>query len=184
MAQVGMVLQESYKKDGKDIPLIVMDIRTITFRKKFTIAVNKLKFPEGKIDGAIAAGKEDHPDYHIWYNVSNRGESLPSVIVGSVKNHVSEGGFAYKKAKIFDPFISQHALYFAIFPVDKEKKVCENHLYNIVAEPYHAQNNNYANTQASALLAYAQENDGYAPTYDNVDTSTKDIPVIHEKIPF
>jgi hypothetical protein len=115
MATIGRVYKSSYAKDGKVYPLIQLDIRTISLRKTFTISVNKLKYPSGNINETPVQGKEDHADYHIWANFSNRGESLPSVIVGSVKNAVSENGLHYKNGKIFDPFLSRDNVYFALF---------------------------------------------------------------------
>jgi len=160
MAQIGRVYKDSYVKGGNVIPLITLDIRTITVRKKFTISVNKLKFPDGKTvaqGGVAAQGKEEHPDYHIWTNLSNRGESLPSVIVGNIKDAVSENGLAYKRAKIFDPFVQKESIYFTLFAVDDEKKIDENHLYNVVAEPYRKMSNTQGQENAPAQESYASE---------------------------
>jgi len=186
MAQIGRVYKDSYVKGGNVIPLITLDIRTITVRKKFTISVNKMKFPEGKTvaqGGVPVQGKEEHPDYHIWTNLSNRGESLPSVIVGNIKDAVSENGLAYKRAKIFDPFVQKEAIYFTLFAVDDDKKIDENHLYNVVAEPYRKMNNAQTQENAPAQASYTSE----APqqTYTKQDGSS--IPVVEvdeDEIPF
>lgn len=177
MAQIGTVYKSSYKKGTEVFPTIILDIRTITFRKQFTLAVNKLKFPEGKINTPIAQGKEDHPDYHIWTNLSNRGESLPSVIVGNAKNMVSDGGLQYKKCKIFDPFVSKENIYFTLFAVDKDKRIDENHLYNVVAEPYRRmpQTDNGGYSQ-NAQPSYGEEQ------YENANTGVN-APIVREDIP-
>ena len=186
MAQIGRVYKDSYVKGGNVIPLITLDIRTITVRKKFTISVNKIKFPEGKTDaqgGVPVAGKEEHPDYHIWTNLSNRGESLPSVIVGNIKDAVSENGLAYKRAKIFDPFVQRESIYFTLFAVDDDKKIDENHLYNVVAEPYRKIDNNSSQNNAPATASYANE----APQqrYTKQDGSTIPVTEVDEdEIPF
>ncbi len=186
MAQIGRVYKDSYTKGGNVFPLITLDIRTITVRKKFTISVNKLKFPEGKTvaqGGVAIAGKEEHPDYHIWTNLSNRGESLPSVIVGNIKDAVSENGLAYKRAKIFDPFIQKESIYFTLFAVDDEKKLDENHLYNVVAEPYRKIDNNTAQNNSPAPANYANE----TPQQSYTKQDGSQIPVIEvdeDEIPF
>lgn len=141
MANIGRVYQDSYvNKAGVKTSMITMDIRTLSFRKKFTIAVNKLKYPDGVVNANIVQGKEDHPDYHIWYNMSNRGESIPSEIVGNVRNAVSDNGLAYKRATLFDPFLSKENIYFTLFAVDQEKKIDKDHLYNVVCQPYRKMN--------------------------------------------
>jgi uncharacterized protein (DUF736 family) len=177
MANIGTVYKSSYKKGTEVFPTIILDIRTITLRKQFTIAVNKLKFPEGKIDTPVAVGKEDHPDYHIWTNLSNRGESLPSVIVGNIKNAVSENGVKYKRCKIFDPFISKENIYFTLFSVDAEKRIDENHLYNVVAEPYRRM------TQNSGGNDYSQNvQPSYGEEQYSSDNTGVNAPVHHEEI--
>ena len=168
MAQIGRVYKDSYKKDGKEFPLLILDIRTITTRKKFTIAVNKFKYPSGAVNGVVTQGKEDYPDYNIWYNTSSKGESLPSVIVGSIKNAVSENGLAYKRARIFDPFVSKYSIYFTLFAVDADKKIDANHLYNVVAEPY--RNMNTQDTNQTAHPTYDTAND----TRENISQDDED----------
>jgi len=185
MAQIGRVYKDSYVKGGNTIPLITLDIRTITVRKKFTISVNKIKFPEGKTvtqGGVAVAGKEDHPDYHIWTNLSNRGESLPSVIVGNIKDAVSEGGLAYKRAKIFDPFVQKESIYFTLFAVDADKKIDENHLYNVVAEPYRKINNTQGQDDTPAQASYASESQNQS--YAKQDGSQIPVEVDEDEIPF
>lgn len=158
MAQIGTVYKDSYKSGNEQVPIITLDIRTMTFRKKFTLSVNKFKYPDGKINGIIAAGKEDHPDYHIWANFSGRGESIPSVIVGNATNLISPNRVAYKRCKIFDPFVSKENIYFALFAVDKEKRIDENHIYNAVADPYrNTTTSNGSNHQQSAQPSYGGE---------------------------
>lgn len=178
MAQIGRVYKDSYVKDGNVIPLITLDIRTITVRKKFTISVNKIKFPEGKTvaqGGTPVQGKEEHPDYHIWTNLSGRGESLPSVIVGNIKDAVSDNGLAYKRAKIFDHFVQKESIYFTLFAVDDDKKIDENHLYNVVAEPYRKMSNTQAQENAPEQASYASETSNQS--YTKNDGSTIPIEV-------
>jgi len=163
MANIGTVYTDSYKgKDGNEVKTIVLDIRTITVRKKFTLSVNKVKYEDGVIDvNRVAAGKEEYPDYHIWANLANRGESGKSEIVGSIKNAISEGGLEYKKGKLFDPFVSRYNIYFSLFKVEKEKAKFAGHIYDVVAQPYVKQNS-YNNAQNAAAT----------PNYDNVDTGS------------
>ena len=183
MANIGRVYQDSYKgRDGKEVKFIQLDLRTISTRKKFTISVNKLKYVDGiQKSENIIQGKEDHPDFHIWANFSNRGESLKSVIVGSVKNMVSQSGLAYKSAKIFDPFLSRYNLYFSLFSVsEEEKKENPNLLYNVVASPYQA---NTTNSQGSQET---QANPSYASETTQTHTTQTGavVDVDEETIPF
>lgn len=177
MANIGRVYTESYTNSKKEeVKIITLDIRTITFRKKFSISVNKNKYPDGVVNKNIAQGKENHPDYHIWYNVSNRGESLPSVIVGNVSNAVSENGLAYKKGKIFDPFLSRYNIYFTLFSVDADKKIDKDHLYNVVAEAYKKPTTNYYDG-ANAMPAYQSESNAphtYETTYETIDKEAEE----------
>lgn len=148
MANIGIVYKDSYTKENKIYPLIVLDIRTVSIKKEFTILINKHKYIDGKIDGVVAQGKENHPDYHIWCNLAKRGESGRSEIVGSVRDAVSDNGLKYKRAQIFDPFISKENIYFTLFSVDADKKKNANHLYNVVAQPYRQINSAQQSEQA------------------------------------
>lgn len=132
MRQIGRVYKDSFVKDQKSYPLLILDIRTITVRKKFNISINKTKFPDGKI-GSPVQGTEAQPDYHIWYNVSARGESLPSVIVGEISNAVSQSGLAYKKGKLHDPFLPRDVR-FSLFSVEDDKKIDKDHIYNAMTD--------------------------------------------------
>ena len=67
MANIGRVYKDSYMKEGKKFPLLTLDIRTISFRKKFSISVNKNKYENGNVTSVPVAGKEEHPDYHICF---------------------------------------------------------------------------------------------------------------------
>lgn len=137
MANIGKVYKDSYMKDGNKIPTLILDIRTITVKKKFSITVNVFKWESGKVGvGPAASGKEDYPDYHIWYNINNRGESFPSEIVGNIKEAISENGLKYKKGSIFDPFVQKESIYFSLFPIDEDKKKDKDQLYNVVVNPY------------------------------------------------
>lgn len=164
MANIGRVYKSSYMKGDEKIPLLILDIRTISIKKEFTISVNKHKYADMRVDGAVTQGKEEHPDYHIWCNHAKRGESGRSEIVGSIKNAVSEdGNVKYKRASIFDPFISEKSIYFTLFNVDENKKADANHLYNAVAQPYRNMNTGtetQQHTQASyePQASYANQN--------------------------
>jgi len=180
MSNIGRVYRDSFVKDGKKFPILVLDIRTISIRKKFSISVNKNKYEDGNVLSQPVAGKEEYPDYHIWHNFSNRGESLPSQIVGDIRNAVSDSGLDYKKAKLFDPFISDKNIYFTIFAVDDDKKIDENHLYNVVAKPYRpsaiTQSGDYSQPAQSHYTNSTQS----AQTYKKQDG--EDIPVIVESV--
>lgn len=189
MANIGFVCRDSYTQGKEVIPTISIEFRTITTRKKFTIAVNKLKYPDGKINSTPLPDKIDHPDYHIWANLSNRGESLPSVIVGNIKNEVSEKGVKYKKGKIFDPFISRENIYFTLFEVEEGKKINKDHIYNVVAEPYRKPNNanggnGYSNQAAQPY--YDEGNTWHevegSPTTTMTTANGNEIPVYNEPI--
>ena len=140
--RIGRVFLDSYEVDGKKIPFIMMDIRTISIKKKFTIAVNTQKWESNKVgQGAIPQGKENYPDYNIWCSNALRGEVKWDEIVGSISDETSQGGLKYKKGKIFDPFIQKENIYFALFSVEDNKKVTKDHLYDVVVEPYRKMNN-------------------------------------------
>jgi len=176
MANIGKVYKDSYEKDGKKIPTIVMHIRTLTMKKEFTIAVNKFKWESGVVgNGTAAQGKENHPDYHLWAMLGKRGEVV-NEIVGSIKDAVSEGGLKYKKGNIFDPFIQKESIYFTLFAVDKENKKDSSHIYNVVAQPYRKQN--YTNDQTQS----AQPNYNQPPN-NNDDAPDLNIPD-NDEIPF
>ena len=178
MANIGRVYKSGYtNKEKVFIPTIMIDFRTISAKHTFSISVNKLKYPDGKIDGAIVAGKEEHPDYHIWANLAKRGESGWSEIVGNLRNAVSEQGLAYKRGTLFDPFISKENIYFTLFSVDDEKKIDENHLYNVIAQPYR----NMANSDNSQNNSTAQPS--YEPQATYAKTNGSTVPVHTENIP-
>ena len=179
MAKIGKVYRSSYDKDGKQVPTIIMEIRTLTLKKEFTIAVNKNKWASGIVGtGEAVQGKEDYPDYHIWAFLGKRGEAI-SEIVGSVKDAISENSLKYKRANIFDPFIQKEAIYFTLFAVDEDKKIDKNHLYNVVAQPYRANASNHQ--QQTATPNYNNQQ----LQYQNSD-DTQNIPDIdnNEEIPF
>lgn len=158
--EIGKVYKSQYKHktSGDMIDTIIMDIRTITLMKTFTISVNVLKFPSGKIGSPIAAGKEDHPDYHIWANFSKRGESLPSVMVGNLYNKKSEDRVNYKKGHIFDPFVSPNKIYLALFEVKDDRKVNNEHIFNVIAEPYRPNNQAASYQNTAAVPNYGEDN--------------------------
>lgn len=178
---IGRVFNETYKnREGKEVVNRVLDLRTLAGRKKFSISINKNKYDGTKVKEEM----EDKPDFHIWYNFSNRGESLPSEIVGSIKNAVSDGGVAYKKGNITDPSFDGGVLWFAMFEVEKEKKLTDNHTHNVSWSPPRSQSQNYSNNSAPATprAEYYQSN---TPTND---TRASDEPPADfyddEEIPF
>lgn len=189
MANIGWVYKSSYynKKKEHNEETIILDLRTLTTRKQLTISVNRLKYPDGVVNKNISLGKEDHPDYHIWANFSNRGESLPSVIVGNMKNHKSEDGKTnYKRGKIYDPFVQNQYIYFTLFATAPEKKITPEHIFDVVSEPYKPnQNANTANAGGYSSAA--------APSYDNSELwagadgamtteSGRNVPVYNESV--
>lgn len=180
MANIGRVFKSSYtNKDKVVVNTIMLDIRTISAKHTFSISVNKLKYPDGIINTNIVAGKEEHPDYHIWANLAKRGESGWSEIVGNIRNAVSDQGLAYKRAVIFDPFLSKENIYFTLFSVDADKKIDENHLYNVVAQPYR----NMSNASGMQNTHSAQPSYGESqPTYTKQDGSQ--IPMESEPIDY
>lgn len=180
MANIGRVYKDSYvnKTTKAVVNTIMLDIRTFSAKHTFSISVNKLKYPDGIINANIVAGKEDHPDYHIWANLAKRGESGWSEIVGNIRNAVSEQGLAYKRAALFDPFLSKENIYFTLFSVDTDKKVDENHLYNVVAQPYRNMSNaGDAHSSPSAQPNYGEPQQAYAKQ-DGVQ-----IPIYEQHIP-
>jgi len=169
MANIGIVYKDSYQnQEKKSVQFIAMDIRTITVRKKFTISVNKFKYPDGVVNANITQGKEDHPDYHIWCNMANRGESGKSEIVGNIKDAISENGLTYKKGKLFDPFVSRYNIYFTLFSIDDDKKKDKDHLYNVVAQPYTQQSSNrQQSSNEPPEYVYENIDTGSAASYDD-----------------
>lgn len=183
MANIGRVYKSSYvNKDKVVVNTIMLEIRTLSVKHTLSISVNKLKYPDGIVNGNIVAGKEEHPDYHIWANLAKRGESGWSEIVGNVRNAVSEQGLAYKRAVIFDPFLSKENIYFTLFSVEAEKKVDENHLYNVVAQPFrNMSESNHQNTQVAQPTYQAGTPPQAQRTYAKSDSER--VPVYEETIP-
>lgn len=165
MAIVGRVYRDSFEKDNKKVQTLVMDIRTLSVRKKFTISVNKYKYADGNVEGVPHSGHELEPDYHVWYNFSARGESIPSTIVGNIRNMVGNNG-PYKSALLFDPFISPYEIRFALFPPKGDGDV----LYHVVAEPFRSASDR--NTLPAA--------EPHTAAYDR---NGRDVPVVTETIP-
>jgi len=178
MAKMGRVYKSSYTdKEKVVVNTIMMDFRTISAKHTFSISVNKMKYPDGVVNKNITAGKEEHPDYHIWANLAKRGESGWSEIVGNLRNAVSEQGLAYKRGSLFDPFISKENIYLTLFSVDDEKKVDENHIYNVVAQPYRNMGSEPSNNHSQS----AQPNYEPNSTYAKADGSS--VPVYEENLP-
>jgi uncharacterized protein (DUF736 family) len=180
---IGKVYKDQYKHkvSGDMIDTIILDIRTITVMKSFTISVNVLKFPSGKIGSPIAEGKEDHPDYHIWANFGKRGESLPSQMVGNLYNKRSDEGVNYKKGHIFDPFVSPHKIYFALFAVKDDRKINDKHIFNVVAEPQKVQKRPDQYQNAAAVPNYGEDDAGWnanrEPSSTMTTTNGTNVPV-------
>jgi len=129
--KIGRILRVKEERFGKIHTELVMDIRTISLKKKFTIDMNKIKYPDGDMNSP-KEGCEDYPDYLLWYNVNAKGEALPREHIGNISNIVSGDG-SVKRGFIFDPFIQAEPIYFSIFPVEKEKVTEEGHLFNVLA---------------------------------------------------
>lgn len=130
---IGRVLEEEYTaKDGTKQKSKVLDLRTLTLRKRFNVSLNKNKYPDGK---TVAAGQEEKADFHIWHNFANRGESGMSEIVGGFKKAVSENGLNYLQGYIYDPSFEGGILWISAFAVDKQKQPDAQHTHNIVWSP-------------------------------------------------
>jgi len=178
MANIGRVYSSSYVNKNKEVvKTIMLDIRTISAKHNFSISVNKLKYPDGVINGNIVSGKEEHPDYHIWANLAKRGESGWSEIVGNVRNAVSDAGLAYKRGVLFDPFISKENIYFTLFSVEDDKKMDEFHLYNVVAQPYRQSNHSAQPSYGEPHQTYAKQDGSIIPiTTEAIDYDPEEIP--------
>ena len=186
MANIGRVYREKSKKDGK--VYIQIDIRTLSLRTNNRIFPNTQKYPDGVVGGPIAQGKEDYADYLIWANFSGRGESIPSVSVGSIWDMKSDSGVSYKRGFIYDPFIQKENIYFALFSVDNKDD--KNQLYNVVSNPPRKiDNNRDGYNQAEATPAYDvgnTQNRTYDTSNDTVERvpSPEPIDVDDDIIPF
>ena len=177
---IGRVLEESYTgKDGKEQKSKVLDLRTLTIRKRFNVSLNKNKYPDGK---TVAVGQEEKADFHIWYNFANKGESGMSEIVGGFKRAVSEGGLSYLRGYIYDPSFAGGILWISAFATDDTKPHLPNHTHNIVWSPpkkrEYAPNGNYQEQRAEP--SYYQRD---VPVYEeNVQHPIYEIE--DEEIPF
>lgn len=130
---IGRVLEEEYTgKDGTKQKSKVLDLRTLTLRKRFNVSLNKNKYPDGK---TVAAGQEEKADFHIWCNFANKGESGMSEIVGGFKKAVSESGLNYLRGFIYDPSFAGGILWISAFSTDDKKPHLPNHTHNIVWSP-------------------------------------------------
>jgi len=124
---IGKVFNDSYETKGLKIPILTLDIRTVSFKRKFTISVNRYKWQSGAIGQGIPfSGEENSPDYHIWYNIANRSEAMPSEIVGSIDRKDS------KNCVILDPFSANGCIKFKLIPTTKENRLNKEHIYNAV----------------------------------------------------
>lgn len=130
MAIIGRV----YKDTFENKQIIKLEIRTITIKKTFTISANTHKWGNGQVGkDKPVQGQEHKSDYLIWANVAKRGETLPSEIVGGVKDMVgAENQTPYKQCHLIDPFIQKEPICFKMFSVSEDKKLNKNHIYNAV----------------------------------------------------
>jgi hypothetical protein len=176
---IGRVLEEEYTdKEGKKQRGKVLDLRTLTLRKRFNVSLNKNKYPDGK---TVAAGQEEKADFHIWYNFANKGESGMSEIVGGFKKAVSEKGLNYLRGFIYDPSFAGGILWISAFTVDKEKPHADGHTHNIVWSPLKKKefvpNGEYQEQRAEP-----------AYYHDGIPTYVENIPAVYEvedeEIPF
>lgn len=177
---IGRVLEESYtSKDGKEQKSKVLDLRTLTIRKRFNVSLNKNKYPDGK---TVADGQEEKADFHIWYNFANKGESGMSEIVGGFKRAVSEGGLSYLRGYIYDPSFAGGILWISAFATDDTKPHAPNHTHNIVWSPPKKReftpNGNYQEQRAEP--SYYQ---GSVPVYEE-SVEQPHYEVEDEEIPF
>ena len=132
---IGRVYTDVFEKDGKEFQVIRMDIRTISFRKKMTIAVNREKWAKGNPPAKLTSEISDAPDYFIWANFSGRGESIPSQVVGHMFNRYGEdGSLVHKDGVVFDPAVSGGELRCRLQEVAKDQKIDANDLYRVVWE--------------------------------------------------
>ncbi len=160
---IGRLLKGENKwtsQDGTPQESDVLDIRTTTFRKRYTLSVNIKKHSSGKvIPSQVKEEDKDKPDWHIWWNPSNRGESLPSEIVGSLKLSKSEKGLIYQRGSIQDPTFDGGVMWISVFVLtEDDKKTQLNHHGNIVLSAPRKQQNNNQNGYSQQEMAQ--------PTYD------------------
>lgn len=176
---IGRVLEEEYvDNNGVKQKSKVLDLRTLTLRKRFNVSLNKNKYPDGK---TVAEGQEEKADFHIWYNFANKGEKGMSEIVGGFKKAVSEGGLNYLRGFIYDPSFVGGILWISAFATDDTKPHAPNHTHNIVWSPpkkkEYVPNANYQEQRAEP--AYYQ---------DGIPTYVENIPAVYDpeddEIPF
>ena len=162
---IGRLLKAENKwtdRQGNEKSSDVLDIRTSNFRKRYTVSVNIKKHKTGVVKPSEVNHENlNKPDWHIWWNPSNKGESLPSEIVGSLKlKKKEETGLVYQSGQINDPSFDNGVMWISVFIVDdKNKKTKENHHGNIAWSPPQrqtmSQNQNY--NQPMAQPTYEME---------------------------
>ena len=139
----------------------VLDIRTLNFRKRFTVSVNIKKHQSGVVKPSeVKLEDKEKPDWHIWWNPSSKGESLSSEIVGSLKLAKSESGLIYQKGSLQDPTFDNGVMWISVFVLDDDKrKTAPNHHGNIAWSAPRKQNNNNQNNynQPMAQPTYQME---------------------------
>lgn len=127
---IGKVHKDSFDKNGQTHQVIRLDLRTIMFRKKMTIAINRDKWPDGDPGRqAPQKSKDGEPDYHLWANFSGRGESMPSQVVGRMDNVYDQDGKQWKYGEVYDPSFGPEGLKFRLDAIPKEAKVDKDDLY-------------------------------------------------------
>lgn len=111
-------------RNGNEKSSDVLDIRTSMFRKKYAVSVNIKKHKDGEVKpNQVLAEDLNKPDWHIWWNPSNKGESLPSEIIGSLRlKKKEETGLIYQSGMLNDPTFDNGVIWFSVFLVDDENK--------------------------------------------------------------
>lgn len=133
----------------------VLDIRTSNFRKRYTVSVNMKKHSSGAVrPNEVQEEDKEKPDWHIWWNPSNRGEHLASEIVGSLKLARSEAGLLYQRGSIQDPTFDNGVMWISVFVLDDENRKTQlNHHGNIAWSAPRKQNNNNQNSGYNQPMA-------------------------------
>ncbi len=180
---IGRVLEEEYKdKEGKKKKNKVLDLRTLDMRKRFTVSLNKNKYPDGK---TVAQGQENKADFHIWYNFSNKGESLPSEIVGGFKKETSKEGLGYLRGYIYDPSFAGGILWISAFTVDEAKKTQPNHTHNIAWSPPKKREAGSYGQQAGQMAEPNYYHDNVPVYVEEIEETGETVfEVVDDEIPF
>ena len=160
---IGVITQNSrtVKKDGEDVQQqwLEMAIRP-PFMSSATFSVH----PNNKT-------KDNEPDYNIWYNFSRKGENYRGTKVGSLwKKKSKDGKTEYFSGHIENPIVANGKMYITVFkakPMGNEKAEDINWIYDVIWQPYQANNNNNQSNGYTPPVQYDQ--------YNNSSTSQEQI---------